>query len=97
MDGDSDQVTDVPSESPAPDAQVESNEFEQIVLAEIERLPLPYSPICTLFFVHDMSYDQIVEVTGMPLGTVKVRLFRGRVMLRDAVAKRLGVERVYVA
>jgi RNA polymerase sigma-70 factor (ECF subfamily) len=97
IDGDNDQAADLPSGSPAPDAQYESNEFEEIVLSEIEKLPLPYSPICTLFFAHDMSYDQIVEVTGMPLGTVKVRLFRGRVMLRDAVAKRLGVQRVNAA
>lgn len=94
---DNDQASDPPSDIPAPDAQCEANEFEQIVQSEIEKLPLPYSPICTLFFVHDLSYDQIVEVTGMPLGTVKVRLFRGRVMLRDAVAKRLGVERVNAA
>jgi DNA-directed RNA polymerase specialized sigma24 family protein len=41
-----------------------------------------------------MSYDQIVEVTGVPLGTVKVRLFRGRLMLREAVANRLGVTKM---
>ena len=97
QESDNDWAADLPSEIPAPDMQYEANEFEQIVLSEIEKLPLPYSPICTLFFVHDMSYDQIVEVTGMPLGTVKVRLFRGRAMLRDAVARRLGIERVTVA
>lgn len=53
-----------------------------------------YGAVCTLFFVQDMSYDQIVEVTGLPLGTVKVRLFRGRVMLREAVANRLGVAKM---
>ena len=97
IESDNDRESDLPSQIPAPDAQYESSEFEEIVLSEIEKLPLPYSPICTLFFVHDMSYDQIVEVTGMPLGTVKVRLFRGRIMLRDAVTKRLGVERVDTA
>jgi DNA-directed RNA polymerase specialized sigma24 family protein len=40
-----------------------------------------------------MSYEQIVEVTGLPLGTVKVRLFRARTMLRSAVAKRLGMKK----
>jgi DNA-directed RNA polymerase specialized sigma24 family protein len=46
-----------------------------------------------LFFLHDMSYDQIVEVTGLPLGTVKVRLFRARMILRDAVVKQIGVDK----
>jgi RNA polymerase sigma-70 factor (ECF subfamily) len=80
-----------------PDIRYESVEFEQIVLQEIEKLPLPYSAVCTLFFVHDMSYDQIVEVTGMPLGTVKVRLFRGRILLREGVVKQLGEIKVSVA
>lgn len=89
--GDDDKALEVPSEELPPDLRYESIEFEHIVLGEIERLPLPYSSICTLFFVQDMSYDQIVEVTGLPLGTVKVRLFRGRMILRDALVKRSAV------
>jgi RNA polymerase sigma-70 factor (ECF subfamily) len=81
----------LPSDELPPDILYESVEFEQIVLKEIENLPMPYSAVCTLFFVHDMSYDQIVEVTGMPLGTVKVRLFRGRILLRQGVVKQIGV------
>ena len=84
----------LPSEELPPDIQYEGAEFEQIVLREIEKLSVPYSVVCTLFFVHDMSYDQIVEVTGMPLGTVKVRLFRGRILLREGVVKQLGVTKV---
>jgi RNA polymerase sigma-70 factor, ECF subfamily len=88
---------DVPSGDPLPDIQFESAEFARMVLAEIEKLPATYSAVCTLFFVHDMSYDQIVEVTGMPLGTVKVRLFRGRMMLREGVVRQLGVTTIGVA
>jgi RNA polymerase sigma-70 factor, ECF subfamily len=81
---------EVPSEEMPPDLQYESAEFEQIVAREIESLPILYGSICTLFFVQEMTYDQIANVTGLPLGTVKVRLFRGRLMLRNEVAKRLG-------
>ena len=87
----------LPSTEMPPDIRYESVEFEQIVLQEIEKLPLSYSAVCTLFFMHDMSYDQIVEITGMPLGTVKVRLFRGRILLREGVVKQLGVTKVTVA
>ena len=31
----------------------------------------------------DLSYDEIAEVTGLPLGTVKNRLFRAREMMRE--------------
>ena len=92
--GDDEKILELPSGEPLPDIQLESNEMEQIVLSEVEKLSSLYGAICTLFFVQDMSYDQIVEVTGLPLGTVKVRLFRGRLILREAVANRLGVTKM---
>ena len=85
------QILNVPSEEPAPDAAYEIREIRFAVTEEIERLPETYAGILTLFFVNELSYDQIVEVTGLPLATVKVRLFRGRLLLKDAVSKRLGV------
>jgi RNA polymerase sigma-70 factor (ECF subfamily) len=89
-DGD-EQFLNLPTEDPAPDAAFEVQEISDLVVEEIERLPGMYAGILTLFFVNDRSYDQIVEVTGLSLATVKVRLFRGRVLLRNAVARRLGV------
>jgi RNA polymerase sigma-70 factor, ECF subfamily len=73
-----------------PDLALESSEFNAIILEEIDRLPDAYGPTFALFFVQDMSYDEIVEVTGLPLGTVKAKLFRARILLRDAVVKRIG-------
>ncbi len=81
----------VPSEESAPDGLYESREIQVAVTEEIEKLPETYAGILTLFLVNDQSYEQIVEVTGLSLATVKVRLFRGRLLLRDAVSKRLGV------
>lgn len=92
--GEDENALGIPSPEPLPDIQFESHETEQIVLSEVEKLPSLYGAVCALFFVQDMSYDQIAEVTGLPLGTVKVRLFRGRVMLRLAVANRLGVTKM---
>jgi RNA polymerase sigma-70 factor (ECF subfamily) len=88
---------DVPSEDAPPDAEYESREFQEIVRDEIDKMPEKYTGILTLFLVNDMSYDEIADVTDLPLGTVKVRLFRGRLLLRDAVTKRLGVDKASVA
>jgi DNA-directed RNA polymerase specialized sigma24 family protein len=35
-----------------------------------------------------MSYDEIAEVTALPLGTVKNRLFRAREMMRQQFIQR---------
>jgi DNA-directed RNA polymerase specialized sigma24 family protein len=35
-----------------------------------------------------MSYDEIALITGLPLGTVKNRLFRAREMMREMFIQR---------
>lgn len=73
-----------------PDLQLETSEVQRTVLEVIQTLPPKYTGILTMFFIQEMGYDEIVEVTGLPLGTVKVRLFRGRTLLRNAIVDRLG-------
>jgi len=79
----------MPAEASTPEIDIESFEFQQIVREEIERMAPAYGAILTLFFIQEFGYEEIVEVTGLPLGTVKNRLFRARMMLREAVLKRI--------
>jgi RNA polymerase sigma-70 factor (ECF subfamily) len=59
-------------------------EIEQVVRA----LPSAYRELVLLRHSHDMSYDEIAEVTGLPLGTVKNRLFRARETMRQQFVQR---------
>jgi RNA polymerase sigma-70 factor, ECF subfamily len=59
-------------------------EIEQVVRA----LPTAYRELVLLRHSHDMSYDEIAEVTGLPLGTVKNRLFRAREAMRQQFVQR---------
>ncbi len=77
---------------PLPDAEMESEQTAGIIRDEIEKLPGEFGTTFLLFAVHERSYEEIVEITGAPLGTVKARIFRARAMLRDSVGRRLGVE-----
>jgi RNA polymerase sigma-70 factor (ECF subfamily) len=72
-----------------PEIEYDSSEFQRSVHEEIERMAPAYGAILTLFFIQELGYEEIVEVTGLPLGTVKNRLFRARMMLRQAVLKRM--------
>ncbi len=81
--------TEIESDDLQPDIQLESDEFTRIVSEEVEKLPVVYGSTFTLFVIQDMSYEEIVQVTGLPLGTIKARLFRARAMLRDAIVKRV--------
>lgn len=74
---------------PLPDAVLESEQTDAIIREEIGKLPDAYGTTFMLFAVHEKSYEEIVEITGAALGTVKARIFRARALLRDAVASRL--------
>jgi len=86
-DNDEQKRIEIPSEDEAIDLHFEMREFTGIVRQEIEKMDEAYSAILTLFLVQEMSYEEIVSVTGLPLGTVKNRLFRARTLLCSAVVK----------
>lgn len=75
------------SDDDEPDIELEGKEFSIIVRNEIEKMEEQYAAILTMFFLQEMSYEEIIDVTGLPLGTVKNRLFRARMQLRAAVLK----------
>ena len=52
------------------------------MLHEWSRLPLIENEILTLFYLQELALDEVALVLGIPIGTVKSRLFRARKMLR---------------
>ena len=55
------------------------------VAAAIARLPEEFEEVCALYFMEDFSYQEIAEVIGCPVGTVRSRLHRGRKLLQQAL------------
>jgi RNA polymerase sigma-70 factor (ECF subfamily) len=52
---------------------------------EIDRLPVIYGTIVSLYHLHDMTYAEIGDILSLPDGTVKSYLFRARKMLKERV------------
>lgn len=52
------------------------------VAAALQLLPEEYRAVCTLYFIDDVAYQEIADVLGIPVGTVRSRLHRGRRMLQ---------------
>ncbi|MBA3271210.1 MAG: RNA polymerase sigma factor [Acidobacteria bacterium] len=50
---------------------------------ELERLPVIEREMLVLFYLNDLSLNEIADVAGIPVGTVKSRLHRARHMLRQ--------------
>jgi len=66
---------------------LDKKELIQRVMEILEELPEMYGALLTMFYLQELSYEEIAGVTQMPLGTVKVRLFRGRAMLQERLTK----------
>lgn len=52
------------------------------IAAALGRLPEEYRVVATLYFVEDFRYEQIADILGIPVGTVRSRLHRGRKLLQ---------------
>jgi RNA polymerase sigma-70 factor (ECF subfamily) len=72
--------------------EIERKDLFQRVKECLEALPEKYAMILTMFYVQDLSYDEICEITGLPLGTVKIHLFRGRTILQERITREHIVE-----
>ncbi len=65
-----------------------------LVRLELDTLPEKFRAALTLFYVQEMSYDEIASVMRVPVGTVKTHLFRGRVLLKKNVMAKMQEEGV---
>jgi RNA polymerase sigma-70 factor (ECF subfamily) len=69
--------------SERPEEQVMRSELNNLIQLGISHLPEDQRVILVLSDVQGFSYQEIAEIVGQPLGTVKSRLSRGRQRLRD--------------
>jgi len=92
----------VPMQRVGVDGQTQEREFEseerdpyrtlrnverrQAIGAAIDGLKEEYRELIQLRHFAEMTYEEIAEFKGMPLGTVKNKLFRGRRMLKARLA-----------
>ena len=66
-----------------PEARVEANEQRRRVQQAISELPETFRLPLVLREIEGMNYGAIGEVLGVPVGTVKSRIYRARLELRD--------------
>lgn len=64
-----------------------AQERHQHLFQAIDELPESYRMLITLRHLQQLSYDEIAEVTGLPLGTVKTGIFRARQQLRQVMMR----------
>lgn len=60
----------------------------EIIREELERLPAPYRQAVLLCYREGLTHQEAAQKLGWPLGTVKIRLVRGRRLLRERLDRR---------
>jgi RNA polymerase sigma-70 factor (ECF subfamily) len=73
-----------------PDELLSGIELEGIVERCIADLEPEFREVLILRDVEDMSYEEIADITGLADGTVKSRIHRARLQLKQAVELALG-------
>jgi RNA polymerase sigma-70 factor (ECF subfamily) len=84
-DEDSKELSNVRDPNPDPEQQAIQQDEIGRVRSAIEAIPEPFREVVVLRDMEDLSYAEIAEVTGAPIGTVMSRLARGRAILASAL------------
>ncbi|HEY1958803.1 MAG TPA: sigma-70 family RNA polymerase sigma factor [Polyangiaceae bacterium] len=73
-----------------PDEAMAGRQVEEIVRQAIGEVDEGFRECLILCDVEELSYEEIAEITQLPAGTVKSRIFRARAQLREIVERKLG-------
>ena len=69
--------------SPSPEMLVEQQERTQVLQSAINELPDYQRAMVVLYHTEGLSYEEIAAVFSLPIGTVKSRLNRARLVLKQ--------------
>lgn len=69
------------------DKKAMDNELQELVNEFLGKLPEKYSVMLTLFYINDLSHNEISETLNIPIGTVKNRIFRAKEKLKETITE----------
>ncbi|MBN2311878.1 MAG: RNA polymerase sigma factor [Candidatus Hydrogenedentes bacterium] len=69
--------------------QPEASDTPELIRRCVGQLPDRYATIVTLFYLQEVSYEEIAEIMKIPMGTLKTWMHRARHQLRKIVEKEL--------
>jgi len=85
---DEDLNLDLPASVPSPQEEAERRELREEIEAGLRALPPEYRAVLVLREMQQLRYDEISQVLGLDVGTVKSRISRGRKKLRAFLLER---------
>lgn len=80
-----DAAPELASPSPPPAEMIERREAQHELFAAIEALPEAQRQVVTLFYIGEYSQKEISAFLGIPISTVKMRLYHARQQLKEKI------------
>jgi RNA polymerase sigma-70 factor (ECF subfamily) len=68
------------------------DEIVSLLNSSMQKLPKNYRICIDLYFYWNLPYEQIKEITGIPVNTIKSNVFRAKSILRDALRGTIAEE-----
>lgn len=74
---------EIPDETFSPDKHTESTIQDFFIQEALHQIPKEFREVVVLRDVQQLAYEEIADITGLPMGTVKSRINRGRTKLQS--------------
>ena len=84
-----DSPRELPDTGPGPEEEVTKSERQLQMESAVNSLPEYQRALIIMYHAENLSYDEIAAALDLPVGTVKSRLNRARLILRDMLMKHL--------
>lgn len=73
---------DIVDTEQTPDNDVNTSIMMEYVQKALSHIPVEFKDVIVMRDIQNLTYEEIMEITGLPMGTVKSRINRGRVRLQ---------------
>jgi len=87
-----DAANNIESDAPSPEAELITSADRNLITKALEELPLEFREVLALREMEGMSYKEIADITGIPVGTVMSRLARARKRLKQSLVANVSRE-----
>jgi RNA polymerase sigma-70 factor, ECF subfamily len=89
---DSSEAPDIADETDTPEVNLQKTDKSAKLRACLNRLTVEHREVLDLVYYHEKSINEVADILGVPLNTVKTRMFYARKKLADAMAA-AGIDR----
>jgi RNA polymerase sigma-70 factor (ECF subfamily) len=80
--------------SETPENKLVQKEISEVIKKYLLTIPEHYSVVLNMFYINELSYDEISGILKLPVGTVKNRIFRAKEKLKEIILKKYSLKEV---